>query len=126
MKYIFILFLTLSGNAPIFSQLKGAIPQSNVPSHINDERTVENSTPALEARNSADKLTKVLQLNEEQNKNLYSALLDYETNVAKTNKSKLSKKEKYQKIGELNRSKQQKLKQILTKQQYNAYLLSFP
>ncbi len=109
-----------------FGQLKGAVQQTNLPAHINEERKPENSTPASLAKNNSDKLTKSLKLTEVQRKALYTAFLDYETNILSTNKSKLSNQQKFKKTNELNKVRQGKLKSILTKEQYSAYILSFP
>ena len=109
-----------------FGQLKGAVQQNNLPAHINEERKPENSTPASLAKNNSDKLTKSLKLTEVQRKDLYAAFLDYETNILSTNKSKLSNQQKFKKTNELNKVRQGKLKSILTKEQYSAYILSFP
>lgn len=125
MKYIFIIlglfFAQLS-----FGQLKGAIPQSEVPEDLKKEKMVAPSTPEGVAKENAEKLTKSLKLNQKQSADLQVALLDYETNVNKINKSKLTNKEKYLKINEQNRTRQSKLKAILTKEQYNTYIMSFP
>ena len=125
MKYLFFIIGILFAQSS-FGQLKGAVPQSEVPEHMKKEKKVVSNTPATVAKNNADKLTKSLKLNEKQSKELHAALLEYETNVSKTNKSKLANKEKYLKINELNRVRQNKLKTILTKEQYNTYILSFP
>lgn len=109
-----------------FGQLKGAVPQADVPAHMNKERKVVSNTPASIAKTNADKLTKSLKLNDKQHKDLHAALLEYETNVAKTNKSNLSKKEKFNAINKINQKRQSSIKTILTPEQYKAYIYSFP
>jgi len=125
MKQIFLVFGLLMAQMA-YGQLKGPIPQSNAPEHINKERKAEVSSPATIAKNNAEKLTKSLKLSGKQNKDLYAALLDYETNSDKINNSKLPKKEKFVKINALNKARQAKLKAIFTPEQYNTYILSFP
>ncbi len=124
-KYIlFISALFVAANA--FGQLKGAVPQAKTPAHMNEQRKIPSNSPAAVAKNNADKLNTSLKLSEKQHKDLYLALLDYETNVDKTTKSKLSKSDQFKKMNELNIKRQEKLKLILNKEQYHAYIMSFP
>jgi uncharacterized protein YlxW (UPF0749 family) len=122
--FFFILTVLLSTNA--IGQLKGAVPQESAPSHINEERKTASSTPASAAKNNADKLRKSLKLSEKQYNDLRKALVEYETGVEKTTRSKLSKADQFKKMNELNLIRQNKLKTILTKEQYHAYIMSFP
>jgi len=71
-------------------------------------------------------MKKTLKLSEKQYGDLYKALLTYETDVEKTSQSNLSKKDQFDKMNKLNISKQEKLKAILSKEQYHAYIMSFP
>jgi hypothetical protein len=57
---------------------------------------------------------------------LEKALVEFETQVSSTNKSKLTNKEKYVKVNDLNTKRQSAIKKILTPEQYKAYLLSYP
>lgn len=107
-------------------QLKGAIPQTDVPENIKKEKKAVPTTPAGIAKINAEKLSKSLKLNQKQSEEIYQAFLDYEMNVDKTNKSNLTNKEKYVKINKLNSTRQNNLKKILTKEQYNTYIMSFP
>lgn len=125
MRIIFIL-ICLVFSQLAYSQLKGAVPQANAPAHMNKERKVTSNTPASTAKINADKLTKSLKLNEKQHRDLHDALLEYETNVAKTNKSNLSKKEKFNAINKINQKRQSSIKAILTPEQYKTYIYSFP
>mgnify|MGYP007117551728 FL=1 len=125
MKIIFFIFLSILTNQ-MFGQLKGAVPQADAPSHINEQRKEENKGAASLAKNNAAKLKKSLKLTDKQHEDLFKALLDYETNVEKTTKSKLSKKDQFNKLNQLNMAKQDKMKAILTKEQYHAYIMSFP
>lgn len=125
MKYIFFVYCLIFTQLS-YGQLKGAVTQTNVPDHVVKEKKAEAHTPAAIAKNNAEKLTKSLNLTSKQSKDLHQALLEYETNIDKTNKSKLSNKEKYVQINKLNRARQTKLKTILTKEQYNSYIMSFP
>ncbi|MBK8518726.1 MAG: hypothetical protein IPL55_21305 [Saprospiraceae bacterium] len=120
--YLCMMFMSFE----IFGQLKGAVPQSTVPEHINDDRKVENNSAKSAAKNNADKMKKTLKLSEKQYGDLYKALLTYETDVEKTSQSNLSKKDQFDKMNKLNISKQEKLKAILSKEQYHAYIMSFP
>ena len=122
--FLFIAIVFISNHA--FAQLKGAVPQQSAPAHINEERKTENSTPALAAKNNADKLRKSLKLDEKQYDSLYKALLEYEKGVDQTTKSKLAKADQFKKMNQLNQTRQNKLKAILTKEQYHAYIMSFP
>ncbi len=124
-RFYFFVFLLLMSNFA-FGQLKGAVPQQSAPAHINEERKAESSTPASAAKNNADKLRKSLKLNEKQYNELYKALVEYETGVDKTTKSKLPKADQFKKMNQLNLARQNKLKTILTKEQYHAYIMSFP
>ena len=125
MKWYFIFgFLTVAFN--LSGQLKGAVPQANAPEHIHKERKVVSATPASAAKNNADKLKSSLKLTEKQYNDLYQALLVYETNVDKTTKSKMSKSNQFKKLNTLNVERQNKLKSIFTKEQYHAYIMSFP
>lgn len=110
----------------LFGQLKGAVPQSNAPEHINKERKVEDQSATSLAKNNAAKLKKSLKLTDKQHTDLYKVLLEYETNVEKTTNSKLAKKDQFNKLNQLNMAKQDKMKAILTKEQYHAYIMSFP
>ena len=125
MKYTIILFCLFLSQIS-FGQLKGAIPQKEIPAQIKKDKTAEPTTPTAIAKNSSEKLAKSLKLNANQQKSLYDALLDFESNVSKINKSKLTNKEKYLKVNELNKGKTNSLKTILTKEQYSAYISSFP
>ena len=109
-----------------FGQLKGAVPQSEVPEHLKAERKPEDKSAASLAKNNAAKMKNSLKLSEKQHNDLYKVLLEYETGVDKTNKSKLSKKDQFGKMNQLNLVKQDKMKLILTKEQYHAYIMSFP
>lgn len=120
---IFIsLFFAINANA----QLKGAVPQKEQPKHINEDRKVSNSTPQSIAKNNVDKLKKSLKLDDKQYKDLFTAFVEYETGVYNTNRSKLSSKDQFKKLNELNAARQAKLKKILSKEQYHAYIMSFP
>lgn len=125
MRILFFLLFVIH-STQIFGQLKGAVPQSSAPSHINEERKEENKSAVSLAKSNAAKLKKSLKLTDKQHDDLYKALLDYETNVEKTTKSKLSKKDQFNKLNQLNMTKQDKMKTILTKEQYHAYIMSFP
>jgi len=125
MKYILFTFLLLFSSQS-YCQLKGAIKQENVPDHFNEERKTENSSITSIAKNNALKMKKSLKLNDKQHSELYKILLEYETQVEKTTSSNLSKKDQYTKLNKLNMAKQDKLKAILTPEQYKAYMLSFP
>ena len=85
-----------------YGQLKGAVPQKDQPNHMGEERKVARTTPESLAKNNADKLKKSLKLDEKQYKELYAALLEYEKGVAANAKSKLSKKEQFNKLNQLN------------------------
>lgn len=124
-RFYFFVFLLLMSNIAI-GQLKGAVPQESAPSHINEERKPTSSTPASAAKNNADKLRKSLKLSEKQYNDLHKALVEYETGVDKTTRSKLPKADQFKKMNELNLIRQNKLKTILTKEQYHAYIMSFP
>ncbi|MFZ1561566.1 MAG: hypothetical protein WAT37_16650 [Saprospiraceae bacterium] len=124
-RFYFFVFLLLMSNIA-FGQLKGAVPQETAPAHINEERKTTSSTPTSAAKNNADKLRKSLKLSEKQYNDLYKALVEYETGVDKTTRSKLPKADQFKKMNELNLVRQNKLKTILTKEQYHAYIMSFP
>lgn len=125
MKYVFVIFCLFFAEIAK-GQLKGAIPQTDVPENIKKEKKAVPTTPAGIAKINAEKLSKSLKLNQKQSEEIYQAFLDYEMNVDKTNKSKLTNKEKYVKINKLNSTRQNNLKKILTKEQYNTYIMSFP
>ena len=124
-KYVFIFVCLLFAELSI-GQLKGAIPQTDVPENLKIEKKATPTTPTAIAKNNAEKLSQSLKLNQKQSEEIYQAFLNYETNVDKTNKSKLTNKEKYVKINKLNSMRQTNLKKILTKEQYNTYIMSFP
>lgn len=125
MKVLFLIFgLFLSLHS--YGQLKGAVPQKDQPKHISEERKVTKTTPESQAKNNADKLKKSLKLDDKQYKDLYAALLDYEKGVYANSRSKLSKKDQFNKHNELNAKRQAQLKKILTQEQYHAYIMSFP
>jgi hypothetical protein len=106
--------------------LNGAVPQKSTPEHIKKERKVEVTTPSSIAKNNADKLKKSLKLNDSQYNDLHAALIDYEVAVDKTTKSKMSKQDQFKKLNELNLKRQNKLKTILTEEQFHSYIMSFP
>ncbi len=125
-KSLFILLTIFFFQSNGFCQLKGAVPQPEVPAHIKEERKPENISSVSLAKNNAAKMKKSLKLTEKQYNDLYKVLLEYETNVEKTTKSKLSKKDQFSKMNQLNINKQDKMKLILSKEQYHAYIMSFP
>jgi hypothetical protein len=123
---IFLLLALLIIAQQGFTQLKGAVPQSSAPAHIKGERKPDDNSAVSLAKNNAAKMKKSLRLTDKQHADLYAVFLEYETGVEKTAKSKLSKKEQFDKMNLLNSKKQEKMKAILTKEQYHAYIMSFP
>lgn len=126
MMRVLLMFFSLMLAFNSYGQLKGAVPQKDQPNHMGEERKVARTTPESLAKNNADKLKKSLKLDEKQYKELYAALLEYEKGVAANAKSKLSKKEQFNKLNQLNARRQEQLKKILSKEQYHAYIMSFP
>lgn len=126
MKFAFLFlscFLFLNTNG--YSQI-GPAAQTNTVDKTPKESKPTLNTPAAKAKDNAKKLTKSLKLNESQSESLEKAILEYETQVSNTNKSKLSNKEKYVKNNDLNMKRQAAFKKIMTPEQYKAYLLSYP
>lgn len=99
---------------------------ANVPSGKNVENKSASSSIESKVKSNTGKLVKSLKLNEIQEKSLKDALMDYEINLAKIEKSKNTNQEKYKKITLLNKTRQNRLKAIFSKEQYKAYTLSFP
>jgi hypothetical protein len=126
MKHIILFFsFFLLANTHALSQI-GPAAQKNAPEKVTKEARPVLNTPTAKAKDIAKKLTKSLLLNETQHASLEKALIEYETQVSNTNKSKLSNKEKYVKTNDLNMKRQATIKKILTPEQYKAYLLSYP
>jgi len=107
------------------SQIGPAV-QTDKPEPIKKEGKPTLNTPAAKAKENAKLLTKSLKLNEKQHESLEKALVEFETQVSSTYKSKLPNKEKYVKVNDLNTKRQGAIKKILTPEQYKAYLLSYP
>lgn len=123
MRILIFLFLCIL-SSPIFGQLKGAVPQASAPAHINDERKVEKLSAASKAKDVASKMKKTLKLNDKQHDSLYKIVFEYETNVEKTTKSKLSKKQQFDKLNDLYLVQLDKMKALFTKEQFHAYKMS--
>ncbi|MCE2788511.1 MAG: hypothetical protein LW630_01225 [Saprospiraceae bacterium] len=117
-----LVFLPLAG----FSQLKGAVSQENLPPKAGEKRELSSSAPKEVAKNNADKLKVSLKLSNEQYTALLKAFVEYETELAKVQKSKLSKQVKFDQSNSLSLLRRKKMKQILTTEQYQAYIMSFP
>lgn len=124
MKFVLIIFVMMYSH---FSFGQISTSQNELPAGVQKNRPVEvKATPEISAKNSTEKLTTSLKLNAKQKNDLHVALLDYETNLMKIDKSKATKKEKFTKKKVLYKERQTRLKSIFTKQQFNDYLLSFP
>ncbi len=108
------------------SQLKGAVNQQNLPPKADEKREISSSTPKEVAKNNADKLKASLKLSDEQYSALLKAFVEYETALAKVQKSNLSKQAKFEQSNSLSLVRRKKMKQILTADQYQAYIMSFP
>jgi septal ring factor EnvC (AmiA/AmiB activator) len=126
MKHIILFFsFFLFANTHGICQI-GPATQKEAPEKSAKEAKPTLNTPTAKAKDNAKKLTKSLKLNETQQASLEKALIEYETQVSNTNKSKLTNKEKYVKNNDLNMKRQAAIKKILSPEQYKAYLLSYP
>lgn len=122
----YILFFLLAGHFSGTAQLKGAVQQQNQPPKGNEKREVVTSTPKDVARSNAEKLRTSLKLTQAQYEGLLKVFTDYEVGVDKVQKSNQSRQEKFDKTNALSITRRKKMKQILTPDQYNAYIMSFP
>jgi len=125
MKFIFLFAFSILGTA-VFGQLKEAT-QNAVPTDLKskEKKEVFNSPAAL-AKSKAKKMKTSLNLTDKQEASIYNVFFKYETDTEKVQKSKLSKKEKFTKLNALSRDRQKQMQQILTKEQYHDYIMSFP
>jgi len=117
-----LIFLSLSA----FGQIKSTPQKSSPNDSISKERKVASKTPVATAKEKSKKMKLSLNLNDKQEAGIYNVFLKYETGMEKVKKSKLPIKEKSLKVKALSSDKQKQLEQILTKEQYKAYIMSFP
>ena len=124
-KFIFLFAFSILSTAA-FSQLKEAT-QNAVPTDVKakEKKEVFNSPAAL-AKSKAKKMKTSLNLTDKQEASIYNVFFKYEADTEKVQKSKLSKKEKFTKLNALSRDRQKQMQQILTKEQYHDYIMSFP
>ena len=124
-RVLFVILFLMSKQF-IFCQIKEAVQQKPLPPNAIESRKPLSTAPTDVAKNNAVKLKQSLKLNEAQYSELYKVLVTYETNIDIVGKSKLPKANQFKKMNEYSKIRQQKMKEILTKEQYNNYIMSFP
>lgn len=125
MKFLLLFVLSILSNG-VIAQLKESPQSSQTPDRKAKERKEIRSTPTEASKLKAKKLKSSLQLTDQQETSIYNVYLKYDKDVSKVRKSKLSNKDKFAKMNSLNQEKQKQMERILTKEQYNDYILSFP
>jgi hypothetical protein len=120
-----IIFLVFIGSLNLFGQAQPA-KQSVQPPRKNNSTPTEKNNPAIVAKNTSAQLKKLLGLSEKQKGEIYKVVYNHAAQTSEIQKSRLSTKEKYKKIQNLDIIKAKKFESILTKEQYNLYIKTFP
>jgi hypothetical protein len=125
MRVVFVLFLGMMSwglSAQIGVKSTSKAPETTTSAKSKDTKI----SPTSLAKSTSEKLTKALGLSKTQKDQIYKAVLDHATEVDKIKKSKLSNKDKFNKTTALDNQRSKQFAKIMTKEQYNKYLLSFP
>jgi len=107
------------------AQVQGTT-QKSLPPDSYKERPKSLNTPEKKANETMDKLTKTLNLKDDQIAPLKKAMLSFETEKEKVEKSTLANNQKYAKVQTIQQKKHKDLQKLLTKDQYKTYQLTFP
>ena len=125
-RLILFLFCFFSLSFIGLSQIETPVPSLEDRKKEYETGTKKPKTLEQKAENTAKKITEQLGLKPEQTKEVYSAILSAEQEIARINKSKMTVREKSLSINNANKARYAAFEKIMTPKQFKNYRMSFP
>jgi hypothetical protein len=126
MKVFLSVMILMFGFLQLSAQIGPAAQPAQSEKAKKQSKIVKPTTPEGIAKATSESLTKTLGLTATQKAAIYKAVFAYERDLVQLKSSKISSKAQYTKTQELDRVKTKKFQTIMSKAQYNDYLMSFP